>query len=225
MRTKLKNIDSNLTMKTEFLETAVDQRITQLESTYDTKIDTMGKTLEKQHVTFESTANEKFSKLEATMDTKVKDSETRFGQWAEGVENKLQSRVDSTESSLTAKWDAFQASMNQQFLDMAAENARQLGVLKEQVTTLVADNQSLRKAWEEERDASSAAKADAERVIKVLKDKVATIEEGVLKVSGTAKPERRRPQKLTPSVLSSRCAKTGTRKMKALTFAGSTSFS
>ncbi|KAG8981198.1 hypothetical protein FRC05_004099 [Tulasnella sp. 425] len=186
LRTKLKNMDSNLTMKTEFLETAVDQRITQLESTYDTKIDTMGKTLEKQHATFESTAKEKFSKLEGTMDTKVKDSETRFGQWVEGVENKLESRVDSTASSWTARFDALQASMNQQFLDMAAENARQLGILKEQVTTLVADNQSLRKAWEEERDARLSAKADAERVIKVLKDKVATLEEDTLKMQENA---------------------------------------
>lgn len=182
LRTKLKNMDSNLTLKTEFLETAVDKRITQLESTYDIKIDTMGRTLEKKHAIFESTADERFSSLEASVDTKLKTSETRVEQWAKGAETTLSSRVESAELSLLGKLEAFQASMDQKFLDMQTAHALQLDILKGQATTLVEENQSLRKALDDEHQARLAAQADAEKVAQELKEKVATIEQNTPKM-------------------------------------------
>ncbi|KAG8927767.1 hypothetical protein FRC01_006950 [Tulasnella sp. 417] len=180
--TKLKNMDSNLTLKTEYLETAVENRITELESTYSTQIDTMGKTIEKKHVAFESTTDERFSSLETSVDTRFKASKTRVEEMVKGVETTFSSRVDSTESSLLGKLEALQASMNQKFLDMQASHALQLDNLQGQIATLAEENQGLRKNLDEEHQARLAAQADAEKVAQELREKVATIEQDTPKM-------------------------------------------
>ncbi|KAG9051198.1 hypothetical protein FS837_011313 [Tulasnella sp. UAMH 9824] len=182
LRTKLKNMDSNLTLKTEFLETAVDKRIIELESTYNAKIDTMSKTREKKQAAFETTLDERFSSIEASVDTKLKTSETRAEQLVNGVEATLSSRVDSAESAMLGKLEALQASMNQKFLDIQAAHTLQLDAVKGQLVTLVGVNQCLRKALEEERQGRLAAQAGAEKIAQELKAKIASIEQDTPKI-------------------------------------------
>ncbi|KAG8890469.1 hypothetical protein FRC00_014288 [Tulasnella sp. 408] len=175
-------MDSNLTLKTEFLETAVDKRITELESTYNAKIDTAGKTLEKKQAAFETTVNGRFSGIEASVDTKLKTSETRAEQLVNGVETTLSSRVGSAESTLLGKLEGLQASVNQKFLDMQAAHTLQLDSVKGQLVTLVGINQCLRKALEEERQGRLAAQASAEKIVQELKAKIANIEQDAPKI-------------------------------------------
>ncbi|KAG8982844.1 hypothetical protein FRB90_006513 [Tulasnella sp. 427] len=201
LRTKLKNMDGNMTMKIEFLETSIERRINELEAAHKVQIDNITKAAEKKQASFESSADQRLSAFQAKLNEKVEASKARAEKLVTEVENTVSSKVESMESAFLAKLEAFQASMNQKLSDMQAAHALELGKLKEQTGALAEENQTLRAALEEEREARLSAQENAGMGREEIREKLATVQQGSIQMREEVDSHRERLNLCTLDVL------------------------
>ncbi|KAG8985155.1 hypothetical protein FRB90_004903, partial [Tulasnella sp. 427] len=201
LRTKLKNMDGNMTMKIEFLETSIELRINELEAAHKIQIDNITKAAEKKQASFESSTDQRLSAFQAKLNEKVEASKARAEKLVTEVENTVSSKVESMESAFLAKLEAFQASMNQKLSDMLAAHALESGKLKEQTGALAEENQTLRAALEEEREARLSAQENAGMGREEIREKLATVQQGSIQMREEVDSHRERLNLCTLDVL------------------------